>query len=148
MHEVTCYLLMRDWGFHSYGYEEYCLLGYNAQHKMRPLRAPTSLHPDVLASSATATSPHPTPIPATRSLVLSLSLTHRFPAQHTLTLFPCLFHRPPENIPFQGLINSCSCLLLVLSVFVWEPSGFILSHSEPMGTEVHSPISLLLPTKS
>jgi hypothetical protein len=34
---------------------------------------------------------------------------------------------------------------LVRSVIVWEPIGFILSHGEPMGTEIHSFISLLLP---
>jgi hypothetical protein len=42
--------------------------------------------------------------------------------------------------PCQGHQNSCSCLLLVRSVVMWEPSGFNLSLSE-----VHSSISLLLP---
>jgi hypothetical protein len=52
---------------------------------------------------------------------------------------------PPPRVPspFKTIQNSCSCLLLVRSVVVWEPNDFILSHGEPMGTQVHSSISRL-----
>jgi hypothetical protein len=69
-------------------------------------------------------------------MTTTLPLTRRFPARHALVLFPVFF---------MDQQNSCSCLLLVRSVAAWETGGFILSHGEPMGTEVHSPISLLLP---
>jgi hypothetical protein len=38
--------------------------------------------------------------------------------------------------------HSCSCLLLVRSVGVWETSGFILTHGETIVNEVHSSTSL------
>jgi hypothetical protein len=53
-----------------------------------------------------------------------------------------------NTTPFQGHLNSCSCLLLVHSVAMWEPSSFTPSHGEQMGTEVHYSISLLLPMLS
>jgi hypothetical protein len=84
------------------------------------------------------------PLDACDSLTWPLPLTHWFPAQHTYTLFPCLFWTR-KNAPFQGLINSCFCLLLIRSVVMWEPSNVILSHGQPMGTETHSSISFLLP---
>jgi hypothetical protein len=63
------------------------------------------------------------------SLTWRLSLTRRFHAQHTLTLFP----RPTNPPVFSVFLNSCSCLLFVRSVVVWEPSGFILPHGRANG---------------
>jgi hypothetical protein len=103
--------------------------------------------------------------------IVCLRLTRGFPIQPSLALLPCLFpmqdHQTPVLVSywfarrwcespasqwelrftlpvpacflFQGHQNYCSCLLLVRSEVVWEPS-------EPMGTEVHSSSSLLLPT--
>jgi hypothetical protein len=52
----------------------------------------------------------------------------------TPLLFLPIFLLGQQKRSFRGLINSCSCLLLVRWVVAWQPSGFILSHSEPKGT--------------
>jgi hypothetical protein len=65
------------------------------------------------------------------------------PTHHYTFSLP--FPRPTKQPFFRTNLYSCPCLLLVRSVVVWEPRGFILSHGEPMGTKVCSSISLLLP---
>jgi hypothetical protein len=60
---------------------------------------------------------------------------------YTFSVFSTFLAKLPL---FRAILNSCSCLLLVRLVVVWEPSSFILSHSEPMGTEVYFCISLQL----
>jgi hypothetical protein len=88
--------------------------------------------PNVLASFCYLCSPI-----LTACLRLSLSPLH----------VDCLPNTPLHFFPvfFLDQQNSCSCLLLVHSVVVREPSGFILSPGEPVGTKVHPSISLLLP---
>jgi hypothetical protein len=75
-------------------------------HKICPLWALTSLHPDVLASFHNLCFPIPHRMPVT--LILC-----RFPTKHTLTLFPSLFPRTVEPPLFRAILNSGSCLLLV-----------------------------------
>jgi hypothetical protein len=66
----------------------------------------------------------------------------------SLNFFLHLFPRPEKLPPLWPIIwvNSCSCFLLAHLLLKREPSGFILSHGKPLGTEVHSSISFLLPT--
>jgi hypothetical protein len=110
------------------GHASRCMLPLSG-HKIFPLRALFSLHSHDRASFHYLCSlipPH-----AWDSLTSPLSLTRRFPAQHTLTLFSC--HFPTQaNTPLFKVSNFCSRLLLVRSVVVWEPSGYILSHGEPL----------------
>jgi hypothetical protein len=53
------------------------------------------------------------PLHACDSLTQYLSLTCQFSAQHTRTIFPCLFPRPVKLSLFRAILNSCCCLLLV-----------------------------------
>jgi hypothetical protein len=78
---------------------------------------------------------------AWNSVTWPLSRTYLFPTQHILTL-----SRIPSKLPlFGAVLNSCSFLLLVHPVVRWEPSSFILSHGEPIGTEAHCSTSILFP---
>jgi hypothetical protein len=74
----------------------------------------------------------PSAISAPSSPTACLRLTH-------------LTSTPYTSVPSPTHPYCSSCFVLVRSVVAWEPGGFILSHREPMGTEVHSSISLLLP---
>jgi hypothetical protein len=107
-------------------------------HKLCPLRALTSLQPDVTAPLRYFCSHFLRRMPATHSLDLSPLHFCSCPQQfYTLALF---FSRPAKPPIFRAIPNSCFCVLLVRSVVVWEPRGFFLTHGELMGTGVHSSI--------
>jgi hypothetical protein len=100
-------------------------------HKLCPLWALTSLHPDVLASFFTS-------VPSITTAFLRL--THLTALPYTSVVcpthpysFPRLFPRPAKPPLLRAILNSCTCLLLVRSVVVRETSGFILSHEQANG---------------
>jgi hypothetical protein len=106
------------------------------------LQALISFHPDVSAFFHYVCSLIPHRMPATHSL--ELSLLHIGSLPNTPLHFSRLSPRPAKRPIFRAILNSCSCLLLFHSVVLWEPIGFILPQGEPVGTDVHSSISLLL----
>jgi hypothetical protein len=71
--------------------------------------------------------PNP-PLHACDSLTWPLSLTRWFPAQHTLTLVPCLFLNQ-QKVPFQGLITRSSPTGSLSCV---SAQWFHSVHSKPM----------------
>jgi hypothetical protein len=101
-------------------------------YKICPLQALTSLHPVVLASFRYLWPLIFHHLPVTH--LLELSPLHVGSLLNTPLHFFLVFFLDQQKRTFPGLMNSCSCFLLVCLVVVWEPSGFILSHVDPMGS--------------
>jgi hypothetical protein len=83
--------------------------------KMYPLRALISLHPDVPASFCCLCSFVPHWMPA----------THIGSLPNTPLHFSPVFLWPTKSPLLRAITNSCSYLLLVRSMVMWEPSDFI-----------------------
>jgi hypothetical protein len=59
--------------------------------------------------------------------------SRRFPVQHTFTLFPLSLYNTSKISHFQCRQKSCTCLVLVRSVVVWQLRDFILPHGRANG---------------
>jgi hypothetical protein len=93
-----------------------------------PLRALTSIHPDVPASFRYLCSLTPAACQRLTRLICvpDMSITCTTHPYTSSLSFSCT----SKKAPFQGLINSCACLLLVRLVVV---RGIILSHGRANG---------------